>query len=134
MRLLKNWGQHPAQKVKKKMHTINNNKLIDNYSSRLVGEIEKGRKFAKERSVTLSQNQASNLYISIPNPGKNIQTTKKQSYVLIAASKLSQALENLWTQVKYKNQKFNSQYTSLHANGKYLRRRILFFQKTSLDP
>ena len=134
MRLLKNSGQHPARKVGEKAHTINNNRLVDNHSTGPVGEIEKGRESAEGESVAPTQRQARNVDIPTPNPGTNSQTTKKQSYASVAASKPSQAPENPWTQVKYKNRKPNSQQTSLHANGEHLGRRILFPRKTALDP
>lgn len=94
IRLLKNSGQHPAQKVVEKAHTINNNRLVDNHSTRPVGEIEKGKKSAKEGNVAPTQSQARKAYIPTANPGTNSQTTKKQSYALVAVLKLSQAPEN----------------------------------------
>ena len=77
------------------MHTINNNRLVNNHSIGRVGEIEKGKKFAKRGNVALTQSQACDVYILTPNPEINCQTTKKESYASIVASKPFQALENL---------------------------------------
>ena len=94
MRLLKNLGQYPARTVGEKTHTINNNRLVNNHSTGPGREIEKGREYAEEENVTLTQRKARNVDISIPNLEINSQTTKKQSYTLVAASKLSQTPQN----------------------------------------
>lgn len=84
MRFLKNSRQQLARKIVEKAHILNNNSLVDNHYTRQVGEIKKGGKYAKKRSVAPIQSQVYNTYVPTPNPGTNSQTTKKQSYNSVA--------------------------------------------------
>lgn len=63
IRFLKNLGQHSAQKIGKKTHIINNNRLVNNHSTRPRRKIEKGKKFEeKEMSLQLKDKLAMQIY------------------------------------------------------------------------
>lgn len=54
IRLLKNSEEYLAQKIEEKAQIINNNRLVNNYSTGPVGEIKKSRKPVKGESITLT--------------------------------------------------------------------------------
>lgn len=77
IRLLKNLRQQLTQKIRKKAQIINNNRLVNNYSTRPVGEIKKSRKPGEKGSIALTQNQIYNAYIPTLYSEIRSQTTKK---------------------------------------------------------
>lgn len=76
------------------MHTINNNRLIDNYGTGLIEELKKGGESTERRNVALSPILACNTYIPILNPETISQTIKKPNYASTIALKPSQVPEN----------------------------------------